>query len=386
MRRGASTKNVDAMNRRPNVVTKGPRGASGETGNRDSVCRFFLSNARLLGILGGYIMRNERGSVLIFATLMIVLLFIMVGLGLDTGQLTYVRTQGQAAVDAAALSAVSGLTVSDAEVKARAASFTSKNDYVGSPNNTIGAANVSYVQYDFTNNTITNYSVPFASANGVRVALESSSAVQTPMFLTPLMNLLGIPTSGTQSVSVSAVSVITSKPSIPIALWSSACNGSTTVPNVHIKQQHPSKNDGDENSCWTTYLDKSSGSPDVKALFQVSSTCSGAALDGAIDIGTPIYQNKGQQNADYGVASQFFMTDYPNRCWLIPVIDGSGNCDAKNPAPIKDWAKICPTAVSKNGSHSYIQANVTCNQNIHDSHDTSLCFSHRLVREPSKGY
>ena len=153
-----------------------------------------------------------------------------------------------------------------------------------------------------------------------------------------------------------------------------------------IKQQHPSKNDGDENSCWTTYLDKSSGSPDVKALFQVSSTCSGAALDGAIDIGTPIYQNKGQQNADYGVASQFFMTDYPNRCWLIPVIDGSGNCDAKNPAPIKDWAKICPTAVSKNGSHSYIQANVTCNQNIHDSHDTSLCFSHRLVREPSKGY
>ena len=283
-------------------------------------------------------------------------------------------------------SGVSGLTVSDAEVKARAASFTSKNDYVGSPNNTIGAANVSYVQYDFTNNTITNYSVPFASANGVRVALESSSAVQTPMFLTPLMNLLGIPTSGTQSVSVSAVSVITSKPSIPIALWSSACNGITTVPNVHIKQQHPSKNDGDENSCWTTYLDKSSGSPDVKALFQVSSTCSGAAVDGAIDIGTPIYQNKGQQNADYGVASQFFMTDYPNRCWLIPVIDGSGNCDAKNPAPIKDWAKICPTAVSKNGSHSYIQANVTCNQNIHDSHDTSLCFSHRLVREPSKGY
>ena len=331
-------------------------------------------------------MRNQRGSVLIFATLMIVLLFIMVGMGLDTGQLTYVRSQSQAAVDAAALSAVSGLTISDAEVKARAAVYTSKNDYVGSPSNAIGSTNISYVQYDFTKNAITNYGVPFTGANGVRVALESSSAVKTPMFLTPLMNLLGINTSGTQSVSVSAVSVITSKPSIPIALWSSQCNGSTTVPNVKIKQQHPSKNDGDENSCWTTYLDKSSGSPDVKALFQVSSTCSGAAIDGTIDIGTPIYQNKGQQNADYGVASQFFMTDYPGHCWFVPVIDGSGNCDAKNPSPIKDWAKICPNAVSKNGSHSYIQANVTCNQNIHDDLDSSLCFTHRLVREPTKGY
>ena len=31
---------------------------------------------------------NERGSVIVFVTLMIVLLLIMVGIGLDTGQLT----------------------------------------------------------------------------------------------------------------------------------------------------------------------------------------------------------------------------------------------------------------------------------------------------------
>ena len=54
-------------------------------------------------------LENQRGAVLIFVTLMIVLLLIMVGLGLDTGSLTYSRNQGQAAVDAAALSAVSGL-------------------------------------------------------------------------------------------------------------------------------------------------------------------------------------------------------------------------------------------------------------------------------------
>lgn len=37
--------------------------------------------------------KNERGSVIVFVTLMIVVLLIMVGLGLDTGQMTYVRNQ-----------------------------------------------------------------------------------------------------------------------------------------------------------------------------------------------------------------------------------------------------------------------------------------------------
>ena len=52
---------------------------------------------------------NERGSVIVFITLMVVILMVMVGVGLDTGHMTYARNQGQAAVDAAALSAISGL-------------------------------------------------------------------------------------------------------------------------------------------------------------------------------------------------------------------------------------------------------------------------------------
>ena len=47
--------------------------------------------------------KNEQGYALVFMTLMIVLLLIMVGMGLDTGHLSYVRSQGQPAVDAAAL-------------------------------------------------------------------------------------------------------------------------------------------------------------------------------------------------------------------------------------------------------------------------------------------
>jgi Flp pilus assembly protein TadG len=332
---------------------------------------------------------NQRGSVIVFVTLMIVLLMVMVGLGLDTGQLTYTRTMGQGAVDAAALSAVSGLpSRSAAEVNARAANFNSKNDYTGSASNGIAGANVSYVKYDFTSNTITNYNEPIGTANGVRVALEGGTAMKTPAFLTPLMNLFGIATSGVQNVTVSAVSTITTKPAIPIALWSNVCpqNG-VTYTDKPIQMQHPSPQDGVENACWTTFLDCSSGAPDIKAGFQVADTCSGNAINGQIEIGTPICQNKGQVNTVLGTADQFFMTEHPNRWWLVPVIGGGGNCDAKDPTKIVNWAKIYPKEIVKGGNPKYIKADVVCGPNlINEDLDSSLCFHHRLVREPTKGY
>lgn len=325
-------------------------------------------------------LNNERGSVLVFSTLMIVLLLIMVGIGLDTGQVGFVRNQGQAAVDAAALAAVSALPTGNAtQIANRAAGYNSTNNYVESSTNQIGSSNVSYVQYDFSQNKVTNYAASLSTANGVRVALENAtggSGITTPVFLTPLMNLLGMSSPATKDINVSAVAVISVVPSIPIALWSSVCNGSTTVPNVKIRQQNP----GSENSCWTTYLDPSSGAADVKNLFQVASNCSGTPIAGTIAIGTPIYENKGQQASDYGLANDFFFVDYPNREWIIPVITGSGNCNNKNPEPIVDWAKIKVTHINKAGAHSYIQADVTCNQVLQQPTGAN-CFSHRLVRD-----
>jgi Flp pilus assembly protein TadG len=331
--------------------------------------------------------KNERGSVIVFVTLMVVILLIMVGLGLDTGQLTYVRNQGQAAVDAAALAAVSALpSRDDDQVKSRAGGFNSKNNYVESPTNPIGGGNVTYVQYDYATNTITNYSASVTTANGVRVALEGGSSITTPMFLTPLLNLLGIATPGTQNVNVSAVATITGRPSIPIVVWSSVCNGETPVPNVELKQQHP----GEENSCWTTYLDKSSGAPDIKALFTASENCQG--LPGSktgtpINVGTPIYENDGGVVSVYNVAEDFFFKNSAtkNRCWFLPVIDGGGNCAVKDPAPIVDWSIFCPQSMLKHGGHSYFKGTLTCKAKL-DQIENSLCFSHRLVREPTKGY
>ena len=196
------------------------------------------------------------------------------------------------------------------------------------------------------------------------------------------MNLFGGSAAANNNVSVSAVSVLIAKPSIPIALWESVCQGTATIPNVKIEQQSP----GNENSCWTTYLDKSSGASDIKALFAAAGNCTGlpSSPTGLADVGTPIYENKGQAASVYTAAEQLFMKDYPGECSLIPVIKGSGNCNAKDPAPITDWAKICPTAISKHGGHSYIQAHVTCKQSIRQSLD-SQCFSYRLVRDTKSG-
>ena len=338
--------------------------------------------------------KNEHGSVIVFVTLITVVLLIMVGLGLDTGQLTYVRNQGQAAVDAAALAAVSGLptaqaTGNDAELKSRAAGFNSTNDYVESPTNSIGPSNVSYVRYDFNTNTITNYNEPIATANGVRVALEGARSITTPVFLTPLLNLLGISTGATKDVNVSAVATITEKPAIPIALWSNVCaanDGTTVKTNVNIQMQHPDqKADGNENSCWTTFLDCSSGAPDIKAGFQASSSCSGGSIDGEIAIGTLICQNRGQVDTVLGAAKTFFNANgMPNSWWLIPVIGGGGNCDPTNPTKITTWAKIRPTAIVKTGNPKYITADVVCGPRLNEDLNSSLCFSHRLVREKVK--
>jgi Flp pilus assembly protein TadG len=343
-------------------------------------------------------LKNQQGSVLVFVTLMIVILMVMVGLGLDTGQITYVRNQGQAAVDAAALAAVSGLPQAQAsgsptEVQNRAAAYNSKNNYVESPTNSIGNANISYVKYDYSTNTITNYSEPLATANGVRVALEGATSITTPVFLTPLMNLFGIATASTQDVNVSAVATIKAKPAIPIALWSNVCptpspyDSTQTAFNVKIQMQHPDQKTGNENSCWTTFLDCSSGAPDIKAGFQTASTCSGGSIDGTIDIGTPICQNRGQVNTVLGTADDFFSSNgMPNSWWIIPVIGGGGNCDPTNPTKIVTWAEIRPINVDKSGNPKYITADVKCGDDLNQATNASLCFSHRLVREPSKGY
>src|SRR5438445_11536517 len=88
--------------------------------------------------------KNERGSVIVFVTLIIVLLLIMVGMGLDTGHLAYVRAQGQPAVDPAALPAAAAIPTNNPDtVRGQATRLnygtanTGGNNYVNRPGNLI---------------------------------------------------------------------------------------------------------------------------------------------------------------------------------------------------------------------------------------------------------
>ena len=83
-------------------------------------------------------------------------------------------------------------------------------------------------------------------------------------------------------------------------------------------------------------------------------------------------------------ADQFFFTDYPNRWWLIPVIGGGGNCDPQNPTAVTKWAKIKPTGIQSTKDPKYITADVVCGMTLDQDPESSLCFSHRLVREKAK--
>lgn len=178
--------------------------------------------------------RNEDGYVLIFATLMIVLLLILVGMGLDTGHLAYIRSQGQPAVDAAALAAASAVPSGKwSAVTDRAAKFNpggtnpgTGNNYLNSPDNEIDQQNVTLVKYDNATGEFTTSGVNITNANGARVALENNNpyggtagkAMKSPLFLTPLLNLFGQTTETTANVSVSAVAVNQALPALPIVV------------------------------------------------------------------------------------------------------------------------------------------------------------------------
>lgn len=116
----------------------------------------------------------------------------------------------------------------------------------------------------------------------------------------------------------------------------------------------------------------------------MADTCSGTSINGQIAIGTPICQNKGQVNTVLKTAEDFF-EEHKDRWWIVPVIEGTGNCAAKDPTKIVNWAKIFPKKIVNSGNPKYIQADIVCGPHLIDDLETSLCFSNRLVRDTKSG-
>jgi Flp pilus assembly protein TadG len=328
---------------------------------------------------------NQRGSVLVFVTLSMALLLIMVGMGLDTGHLVYVRAQGQAAVDAAALAAASAIpTGSATQVNDRAAAFNSKNNYTGSSYNSITDKNITYVQYSPTDGTINTSGVTIANANGVRVGLETTNphtganpatAMISRVFLMPLLNLFGHNVDDTANVSVSAVAVIKAAPGLPIAIEEARCS----LPNPQKLLQSSSQND---NSGYTTYWIQNASASVIRDLLKNAKTCGGGIP--AVGFGFPTNLNNGQISGVYSDFEDVFK-DNPSQCYLIPVVRNGSNWNQTE--NIIKFAKFCPDSqnpVVKNGSDKYIYGTVTCDQNPYSTTNVS-CYVPTLVRDIKSG-
>jgi Flp pilus assembly protein TadG len=367
-------------------------------------------------------LRNQSGSVLVFITFMIVLLLIMVGMGLDTGVLTYSRSMGQRAVDMAALSGAAGLAKQDSDaIASNIEQLNATNDYFkGSGNQIDGTVNpasgvgknVTLMRYDFAKGELEPNAVPLTKANAIRVALEttnpytggsSNSAVSTPAFLTPLINLFGGGTSasGSNNVNVSAVSVIKGNPGLPIAL--AGCNpaweNQSAAP-IPFQQTSSGKTSavGIENSGWTTYLENATSTKSLLPMITAILNCQGT---GTVGVGTPICLGNGSNTPVQNEFSKI-VDATGNTCYLAPVVNEDARfnqCDN----PIKAYASICPRAVCQSSKgQSYDPAGLCNFSNTAASTKNSIiakvkscnadpneiggtCVSLRLVRETKVG-
>src|SRR5262245_28690575 len=325
---------------------------------------------------------NNRGSVIIFVTLIITLLLAMVGIGLDTGMLTYVRSQAQPAVDAAALAAASGLIGGKAEVEARVAAYNTTNDYVGTPGRTLGAANVTPIVYDGSNIQLATY----GTANGVRVGLEKAgtnpysanteSSVVSPLFLTPLLNLLGFTAPAQANLNITATAVLQHRPELPIAIV--GCKvGDTTL----TWSQTPSPTD---NSAFTSFT---FGSANVNLMRDlVSANCSTIP---PVGIGSCINLNNGQDVPVlkeivkvFGPFSSPKPKD-PEDCFLVPIIPDlpvGGNINKCR--PMQGLARMCISEIKDKGSPKYVAGKITA---CYLNWGVSTCSVPVLVRDTPSG-
>jgi Flp pilus assembly protein TadG len=333
--------------------------------------------------------KNERGFALVFVTLMIVLLLIMVGMGLDTGHLAYVRSQGQPAVDAAALAAASAIpsgqwsTVTDraAKFNASGANPGNGNNYLDSPDNLIGAKNVTLVKYDNTAGTFTTTGVDINNATGARVALENSNpyggtagkAMKSPLFLAPLFNLFGQATQNTTDVVVSAVAVNQALPGLPIVVSDTICQG----PNKTVILDFQTGNVA--TAAWETYEIDNASTTEVRDLWKKLPFCAGQPN---IDTGYCGNVANGVNQTIVNDILQPMVQAHPERCYLLPVSHGQGNFNGCR--TITDWGRYCPDPTNPFPAVGKLKGTVTCGQSTWTSRDTQ-CYVQRLIRDKTSG-
>lgn len=342
-------------------------------------------------------LRNQDGSVLVFVTLMIVLLLVIVGMGLDTGQLAYTRSTSQSAVDAAALAAASAIPAGNVtEVENRAQVFNTKNSFTDSAKNSIKATSVTLIEYSYNPTTKVSTMAKAASistANAARVALETknpydagatNNPIKSPLFLTPLFNLMGIASQKTQNVSVNAVAVNSALVGLPMAVEEARCGQSTPIKLLQSSSSQGQGNSFNDNSGYTTYWVTQTTPGTIQDFLGAADKCSGGipAFTGTQACAN---MNNGVIASVYDDFANLFNSN-PSKCYLIPVVKDGSPWQACN--HIEYFGTWCPdptTPVVKSGNDKYLYGTLTCPADPTKVDTTLKCFTQVLVRDKLSG-
>lgn len=319
------------------------------------------------------VLRNSSGIAIIYVTLFLMVLgMLFVALGIDIGWMAYVRTQGQASVDAAALRG--------------AAAIPSYNDSLGSQAKVIQLA----TGVDSNNTVMNQNSGTAASATTIQVCSGSpdspacpaagvppvvpGTAVQvtrtypTPLFLTRLIN--GVDST---NISVSSIAFLGGvggdTPDLPVVLCGQALGfdfsnpaGSTCVPTPSTFNPNTNDTAGYWNYPATDHINASTCRDYVNNPGNMPYVNTNDIIDTGNGVAASCLQDIDQRFQNCNVATCALPADNDLRkaCTVVlPIVDCPSSI---TPAlPVKGFASVCVTAVESTGKDKYISGTLVCN-------------------------
>ncbi len=309
-------------------------------------------------------LKNDRGVTLVFIALFLFLLMMFLGVAVDIGWTTIVRTQAQRRVDAAALAAAARaipLLPTDSTrgtvAQTSADTFAGYNKVVNTstnPTNTVQAMHYNYTTRAFTTTTWTDATAA-NSANAVRV----SNAVPTPLFFSGIRNVFGASETGDTTINVNATAYLgcpgTEKPPLPLAICHSAADPTNTgTCDTTTLFQQP-----DNNSAW--FAPPGMGSANA-------ATCKGL-VNGSltmpnINTGDTINLTNGQDNSCLkAIGDQCTANNCSTAnpwCVTMPVIDGTCNTSIIGNRNVLGFAEFCIDGVVTQGSNKFVEGHLKC--------------------------
>ena len=305
-------------------------------------------------------LKNNRGVTLVFIALFLFLLLMFLGVAVDIGWTTIVRTQAQRRVDAAALAAVSVFgdpTTTNANRQSKAQTiadtFAGYNKVVSTstnPTNTLTPMNYNYSTHALT--TAADWTT--ANANAVKV----TNTVSTPLFFSAVRNVFGASETGSTTINVSSTAYLgcpgTEKPTLPLAICHSAADPTNagTCDTTTLFQQP------DNNSAFFGPPGMGANAATCKGLVNNPGTMPNINTGDVIDLTNGQLTSCLKAIEDQCTAHNCSAAN--PWCVTMPVFDGTCNGPLNNNRTVLGFADFCITQVSSHGSNKFVEGHMKC--------------------------